>query len=61
MAKLNHPNVIGFHDAYRTPDAKHLDIIMEYADDGDLEAVIDQKNRGASKKFTEKELLSITY
>ena len=36
LARLDHPNVIGFHDVYRTPDAKNLDIIMEFADDGDL-------------------------
>lgn len=61
LARLDHPNVIGFHDVYRTPDAKHLDIIMEFADDGDLQNMIDKRRMKAVKKFSEEEVLKIAY
>ena len=39
---LNHPNIIRFHDVFRTTNKKItpnriiLNIVMEYADDGEL-------------------------
>ena len=61
LEKLDHPNVIGFRSVYRTSDAKHMDIVMEFADAGDLQHLIDNKKRAAVKKLTEEEVLKITY
>ena len=39
---LNHPNIIRFHEAFKstnrkiTPNRMYLNIVMEYADDGEL-------------------------
>lgn len=39
MKKLDHPNIIGFKEVYRTKMHK-LCIVMEYADGGDLSSEI---------------------
>ena len=57
LEKLNHPNIIQFRDVYKTVKFQ-LDIVMEYADGGDLSTPVNNKNR-LRQKFTEEELLNI--
>ena len=40
LASVNHPNVIGYKEAFWDDNAKTLNIVMEYADDGDLQTKI---------------------
>ena len=48
LASLNHPQIIGYKDAFYDPKSDSLCIIMEYADGGDLQKRID----GTKKNFT---------
>jgi NIMA (never in mitosis gene a)-related kinase len=36
LASINHPNVIGYKDAFFDESSNSLCIVMEYADSGDL-------------------------
>ena len=36
LASLSHPNIIGYKDAFYDERSKSLNIVMEYADDGDI-------------------------
>ena len=40
LASVNHPNVIGYKEAFWDDNDKTLNIVMEYADDGDLQTKI---------------------
>ena len=40
LASVNHPNVIGYKEAFWDDKIKTLNIVMEYADDGDLQTKI---------------------
>ena len=40
LASINHPNVIGYKEAFFDEDSNMLCIVMENADGGDLEAKI---------------------
>ena len=40
LASINHPNVIGYKEAFWDEAGSSLNIVMEYADDGDLESKI---------------------
>ena len=40
LASINHPNVIGYKEAFWDDTGSSLNIVMEYADDGDLETKI---------------------
>ena len=40
LASLNHKNVIGYREAFYDQKSKTLNIVMEYADDGDLSSKI---------------------
>ena len=42
LASLNHKNVIGYREAFYDQKSKTLNIVMEYADDGDLSTKIKQ-------------------
>ena len=42
LASLNHKNVIGYREAFYDQTSKTLNIVMEYADDGDLSTKIKQ-------------------
>ena len=42
LASLNHKNVIGYREAFYDQQSKTLNIVMEYADDGDLSTKIKQ-------------------
>ena len=52
LASLSHPNIIGYKEAFFDEPSKTINIVMEYADDGD----IDKKIKDNLKKrnfFTE--------
>ena len=40
LASISHPNIIGYKEAFFDSDTQTLNIIMEYAEDGDLESKI---------------------
>ena len=40
LASINHPNVIGYKEAFWDDSGSSLNIVMEFADDGDLETKI---------------------
>ena len=42
LASVNHPNVIGYKEAFWDDDKSSLNIVMEYADDGDLHTKIEK-------------------
>ena len=42
LASVNHPNVIGYKEAFWDDDKSSLNIVMEYADDGDLHSKIEK-------------------
>ena len=37
LASVNHPNIIGYKEAFFDDETKTLNIIMEYAEEGDIE------------------------
>ena len=48
LASVNHPNVIGYKEAFWEEDGNagsSLNIVMEYADDGDLQTKINKMRR----------------
>lgn len=53
LASIQHPNVIGYKDAFFEGLSGSLCIIMEMADNGDLLQMID-KYKKINKKLTEK-------
>ena len=52
LASVSHPNVIGYREAFWDDNAQTLNIVMEYADDGDLQTKIHQmkKNSGVFER-----------
>jgi NIMA (never in mitosis gene a)-related kinase 1/4/5 len=40
LASIEHPNLIGFKECFFDEESKTLNIVMEFADDGDIEAKI---------------------
>ena len=40
LASVTHPNVIGYKEAFWNDKESSLNIVMEYADDGDLQTKI---------------------
>ena len=55
LASISHPNVIGYKEAFWEDKSSSLNIIMEYADDGDLQKKINKKkNEG---KFFKEQLV----
>ena len=52
LASINHPNVIGYKEAFWDDDGSSLNIVMEYADDGDLHSKI-KKMKKAGGFFNE--------
>lgn len=56
MEVLNHPNIIKFKDVFK--DKKlYLNLVMEYADDGELAHKIIEKKRNR-ELFNEEEILN---
>ena len=52
LASVNHPNVIGYKEAFWDEKDNSLNIVMEYADDGDLQTKIN-KMRKERTRFEE--------
>ena len=52
LASVNHPNVIGYKEAFWNDKESSLNIVMEYADDGDLQTKI-QKMKKDGGMFNE--------
>ena len=52
LASVNHPNVIGYKEAFWNDKESSLNIVMEYADDGDLQTKI-QKMKKEGGMFNE--------
>jgi serine/threonine protein kinase len=52
LASIRHPNIVGFLEAFLDDRKMELNIVMEYADGGDLANVID-KHRKARKNVDE--------
>ena len=52
LASVNHPNVIGYKEAFWDEKESSLNIVMEYADDGDLQTKI-QKMKKEGGLFNE--------
>lgn len=49
LASINHPNVIGYKEAFFEDATNTLCVVMEYADGGDLLGLINgKKSRGKS-------------
>ena len=47
LASINHPNVIGYKEAFWDDLSSSLNIVMEYANDGDLQSkIIKMRNEG---------------
>ena len=47
LASINHPNVIGYKEAFWDDKSSSLNIVMEFADDGDLQSkIIKMKSEG---------------
>ena len=57
LASVNHPNVIGYKEAFWDDDGSSLNIVMEYADDGDLHTKI-EKMKKEGGLFTEARIWS---
>ena len=53
MASINHPNVIGYKEAFFEDVTNTLCVVMEFADGGDMLAMITAKKR-QRETFTEK-------
>jgi NIMA (never in mitosis gene a)-related kinase len=53
LSSLNHPNIIGYHEAFFDTKTRTLNIVMEYAEGGDLHQKI-KNNIKAHLHFTEK-------
>ena len=52
LSSLNHPNIIGYKEAFFDSKTRTLNIVMEYADDGDLQQKI-KNNLKNHLHFTE--------
>lgn len=62
LEALNHPNIVKFREVYKTKKGK-LCIVMDYADDGDLQGKIKSRfkqvdRQGRKNYMTEDELLN---
>jgi NIMA (never in mitosis gene a)-related kinase len=49
LASLSHPNIIGYKEAFFDEDSKTLNIVMEFADDGDIESKIQKAIKSGTK------------
>jgi NIMA (never in mitosis gene a)-related kinase len=57
LASLCHPNIVGYKEAFFDEESKTLNIVMELADDGDLDSKI-QKHIKSRTSFKESEIWS---
>ena len=58
LASVTHQNIIGYKQAFFDEDTRTLNIVMEYADDGDLESKIQNHIKNKSN-FPEIQIWSI--
>lgn len=54
LAKLNHPNIVKYHDCYM--DAVYINIVMEYCNAGDLAGLIKARE---GRFMPEEEVMSL--
>lgn len=57
LASVTHQNIIAYEESFYDDESRTLNIIMEFADDGDLESKI-QKHRRNHTNFPENEIWS---
>ena len=55
---LDHPNIIRAHEVYKTKSGK-LCIVMDYADGGDLSAMIKKREANNMEYFSEEDVFNI--
>ena len=55
LASISHPNVIGYKEAFFEDATNCLNVVMEYADGGDLLMKINNHKK-ANSNFTEKDI-----
>ena len=55
LASVDHPNVIGFKEAFFDSESSQLCVVMEYAQDGDLLQLIEEHKKSATY-FSEGEI-----
>jgi NIMA (never in mitosis gene a)-related kinase len=55
LASLSHKNIIGYKEAFYDKSSETLNIVMEYADDGDLNTKI--KKNIKNKTFFEEDVI----
>jgi len=55
LASLDHPQIVGYKDAFYDKKSQSLWIIMEYAEGGDLQRIIDS-NKKAYKNIPESDV-----
>ena len=55
LASISHPNVIGYKEAFFEDASNSLNVVMEYADGGDLLMKINEHKKKGTE-FTEKEV-----
>jgi NIMA (never in mitosis gene a)-related kinase len=58
LASMCHPNVIDYKEAFYDEESESLNIVMEYADEGDLAAKI-KSNKSSKTLLSENEIWSI--
>mmetsp|Transcript_29473 Transcript_29473/g.33758 ORF Transcript_29473/g.33758 Transcript_29473/m.33758 type:complete len:124 (+) Transcript_29473:4-375(+) len=58
LASINHPNVIAYKEAFFDEACNTLNIVMEYAEGGDLEGKINQMKK-TKTYFSEPEIWNI--
>ena len=60
MASLEHPNIVGYKEAFFEESTQTLCIVMEFADGGDLQSKINSLKKEC-KHMKEEEIWSIFY
>ena len=58
LASISHQNIIGYKESFFDEKAQTLNLVLEFADDGDLSTKI-QNNKKMHEYFTENEIWSI--
>ena len=58
LASISHQNIIGYKESFFEDSTQTLNIVLEYADDGDLRTKI-QLHQKSKKYFKENEIWSI--
>ena len=58
LSSLSHQNVIGYKDSFYDEHSQTLNIVLEYADDGDLRSHILMRNK-TKRYFKENEIWAI--